>query len=293
MEPFHYVQKSTEPAVFYLQRWMEQFPGLTVGMTARQGGVSSSPYESLNMGLHVGDHPSDVVANRRRAAEAAGIPLSSWVFAEQVHGVRVAEIVEADRGKGTNSREDEIPSCDALITNKRGIVLAALFADCVPLYFIDPSRQVIAVAHAGWKGTVGSIAIKVVESLRVQYGSKPGELYAAIGPSIGACCYEVDERVAEPVRNLLSAITEKENVNNVLHSSLSPNKTEGKYRLDLQLVNRQIMIKAGILPSRIEMTKWCTSCHVERLYSHRKESGQTGRMCAWIGWHSQEGENSY
>ncbi|WP_010270101.1 peptidoglycan editing factor PgeF [Paenibacillus senegalensis] len=291
MEPFQYVEEPNRPALFYLRSWMEQFPGLTAGITSRHGGVSSTPYASLNMGLHVGDRPADVTDNRNRAADSVGLSLSSWVFAEQVHGINVSAVGAHDRGKGTVSRENEVPSCDALMTDQPQLVLAALFADCVPLYFVDPSRQAIAIAHAGWKGTVGRIAMQVVDSMRRHYGSAPGDLYAAIGPSIRACCYEVDERVAEPVRSVLSEIAEDSSAGRILHSCLTDRKSGGKYSLDLQLVNRQIMIKAGISPSRIEMTTWCTSCHVEQLYSHRKESGLTGRMCAWIGWRRQEGEN--
>lgn len=284
MEPFQFRAEQERPQLYYLRSWMERFPGLTAGMTSRLGGVSAPPYASLNMGLHVGDQPADVVRNRERAAAEIGLPLSSWVFAEQVHGTQVAYIREAERGRGAFSRTDEISASDALITTDSKVVLAALFADCVPLYFIDPAHRAIAVAHAGWQGTVGSIAEQVVDSMKSRYGSAPGGLYAAIGPSIRSCCYQVDERVAQPVRTLLAKLAAQDGCDDDPGSYLLSDSEEGKYRLDLQLVNRQIMIKAGILPSRIEITKWCTSCNVDQLFSHRKEKGTTGRMCAWIGW---------
>jgi YfiH family protein len=157
--------------------------------------------------------------------------------------------------------------------------MAALFADCVPLYFYDPVHNAAGLSHAGWKGSVKQIAQATVTKMKDLFGSKPKEMLAAIGPSIGVCCFEVDELVMDKVWELFGSANE-------CHDGEIPlyfGKTNGKFMLNLQEMNRQIMIKAGILPTNIEVSKLCTSCRSDLFYSHRKEKGETGRMVAWIG----------
>ncbi|GIP39689.1 laccase domain protein [Paenibacillus sp. J31TS4] len=283
MEPFVSAEKRDKPGVYLLAEWMERVPGLTAGFTSRLGGVSYGAFDSLNCGLHVADDPDDVVRNREILAETVGIPLGRWTFGEQVHGTRVAVVTEEDRGRGTTERASAFGDTDAFVTDRTELCLAALFADCVPLYFLDPEHRVVGIAHAGWKGTVGCIAEAVVQTMQERFGSRPGELLAAVGPSIGPCCYEVDDRVADRVRGLLKELPEAADA--PTHPILRP-AGEGHAMLDLQRLNRQIMIKAGILPSRIELTSLCTSCRTDAFFSHRKEQGKTGRMLAWIGWRS-------
>lgn len=291
MEPFDYTQLPGEPGLFYLTDWMRQFPGLTAGMTSRVGGVSTAPFASLNMGLHVADQPEHVVENRRRTAEAVGVPLAHWVYGEQVHGCEVAAVAARDQGSGTQERQTELKRRDAFVTGERGIVLAALFADCVPLFFIDPASGAVGLAHAGWKGTAGGIAARTVEAMAREFGSKPEQLQAVIGPSIGSCCYEVDDRVIAAMDLVLDEALPREG------GTGGPDRRKAfyqpvsakKFMLNLQQVNRQIMIKAGIAASSIEITERCTSCGTDRFYSHRKEAGHTGRMAAWIGYRSGSG----
>jgi YfiH family protein len=278
MEPFALVEASSLE-YFELRPWMTVFPEMLAGFTSRKGGKSGQPYESLNLGLHVGDSDDAVVSNRQRLAEELGVPFSSWTCAEQVHGNSIVIINSADRGKGRSNRADAIQAVDGLLTNERNLLLTAYFADCVPLYFYDPKLSVIGLAHAGWKGTVSCIAGEMIEQMKTQFGSNPEDIIAAIGPSIGQCCYEVDDVVANQVRRIIApggeiniAIFEKEN---------------NKYMLDLRESNRQILLKAGILPYHIELTRRCTSCQNELFYSHRKERGKTGRMAAWIGLRSE------
>jgi YfiH family protein len=291
VEPFVYTMLPGEPGLFYLTNWMRQFPGLTAGITSRVGGVSAAPYTALNMGLHVADQPEHVVENRRRTAEAVGAPLAHWVYGEQIHGCEVAVVGAQDQGSGTQERETELKGRDAFVTGERGIVLAALFADCVPLFFLDPVTGAIGLAHAGWKGTAAAIAARTVEAMARQFGSKPEQLQAVIGPSIGACCYEVDDRVIAAMDRVLDEVLPK------LSESDGPERRKAfyqpvsanKFMLNLQQVNRQIMIKAGIAASSIEITERCTSCGTDRFYSHRKEAGHTGRMAAWIGYRPGSG----
>ncbi|MFD0871988.1 peptidoglycan editing factor PgeF [Paenibacillus residui] len=283
MEPFQWItEEPDKPKLWSIQSWTDRYPELTAGFTSRLGGVSEGVFASLNLGLHVDDRPEDVIHNRSRVAAAVGVPLDRWTYGEQVHGTEVAVITEEDAGRGTRDRESALQETDAFITDRRGIVMAALFADCVPLYFYDPEHRITGIAHAGWKGTVGRIAWHTVHKMKETFGSKPEQILACIGPSIGPCCYEVDERVAERVRGLLAWLENGkliEQQDNLLRETQKTNK----FMLDLQQINRQIMIKAGLLPSCIEISKLCTSCRTDLLFSHRKEQGLTGRMIAWIG----------
>lgn len=276
MEPFEGLHDQVGgPQLYTITRWTERLPWLSVGFSSRIGGVSKGNWDSLNCGLHVADHPDDVVHNRRLIAEALGFTLNEWTCAEQVHGVEVQSVLHIDAGKGSLSRETAIPDTDALITQDSGVWLTAFFADCVPIYMVDPDRRVIALVHAGWRGTAGGIARLAVEAFQERHGSEPSQLMAAIGPSIGGCCYEVDHHVIDKLQPVLDR---KDHAESII--TPAPN---GKYKLNLKELNRQIMIKAGILPTRIECSNWCTSCRTDLFYSHRREQGQTGRMIAWIG----------
>ncbi|WP_438446325.1 peptidoglycan editing factor PgeF [Gorillibacterium sp. sgz5001074] len=275
MEPFIRKQRDGAPELYVLDAWMNAFQGLTAGFTGRNGGVSRAPYHTLNLGLHVDDDPAAVVENRRLLAEEVGIPLDRWTYGEQVHGCEVQVVDRTQSGRGTLSREDAFQAKDAFITADQGIVMAGLFADCVPLYFVDPVKRAAGLAHAGWKGTVLRVAEGTVRAMTDRFGTDPKDLYAAIGPSVGPCCYEVDDRIIDRVRTEAGKEGEP---------YFSPAAEAGKYRLNLKEINRQIMIEAGILPNRIEMTTLCTGCSLSSFFSHRAENGRTGRMAAWIGW---------
>lgn len=273
MEPFTLAENKLGAGMFSITPWTVDHPRLIAGFSSRKGGVSSEPF-GLNCALHVDDKLEDVLENRKRLTDALAVPFESWTCAEQVHGHSIAIITEENRGRGRHSREEAIPASDGLVTNVPDVLLTAFFADCVPLYFYDDEHQVVGLAHAGWRGTADAIAARMVEVLKDQFHINPAELRAAIGPSIGQCCYEVDRKVIDAIRPQLdcdgmnSAWIEREN---------------DKYLLDLRESNRQILIKAGIMPYHIEITDWCTSCQNDLFFSHRKERGRTGRMTAWIG----------
>ncbi len=252
-------------SLFMLRTWCDGTNGLTAGFTTRHAG---------NVALHVGDDPNSVVSNREAVTGLLGWEFAAFTCAEQVHGSDVRVVTAEDAGRGRASRETAFAGTDAMITNNPDILLAMFYADCVPLYFYDPVTGAMGLAHAGWKGTVADIAGITVEKMRSVYGVLPENMLAAIGPSIGDCCYEVDESVLMHVRPLLDS--PKEEV-------VKPNEIGDRARLNLKHLNRQLMIKAGIMPSRIEMSSWCTSCHSDLLFSHRKERGTTGRMMSWLG----------
>lgn len=283
-EPFELQKADNGCELLMLTGLMRSYPGVNAGFTTRRGGVSRGDFDSLNCGLHVADVPGDVVENRRRLADAIEVPFEACTYAEQVHGKEIEVVSRRQRGAGRDSREGALQAKDGFITNEPGVYLHALFADCVPLYFYDPVRKAVGLAHAGWKGTALGIARALPEAMSAAYGTKPRELKAAIGPSIGLCCYEVDEAVISRMDKVIGQLGLTAAGDAAGEGSpLYVKKTNGKYRLNLQQINRQIMIKAGILPSNIEVSGLCTSCRTDLLYSHRKEGGSTGRMAAWIG----------
>ncbi|WP_025845037.1 peptidoglycan editing factor PgeF [Brevibacillus agri] len=268
-----------EKSILALADWQAHFPGLVAGFTVRLGGESEEPYGSFNMGLHVGDDPAHVIANRKKLAEHVGMPFEAWTCADQVHGNRVCQVTAG--GAGKESLGDVIAATDGLFTQQKGVLLTSFYADCVPLYFLDPASGAIGLAHAGWKGTVGRIAEEMVKALQTHYKAKPGDIRVAIGPSIGGCCYEVDERIMTQVR------TSAENWKTAVSAS-----TEGKYMLDLRQLNTEILREAGISRANMLVTDWCTSCRTDLFFSHRKEAGpgkMTGRMASYIGWKETEG----
>ncbi|UKS30264.1 peptidoglycan editing factor PgeF [Paenibacillus sp. HWE-109] len=279
MEPFVKLEKPNRPVLFTIESWMEQFSELTVGFTSRNGGVSLEPFTTLNCGLHVNDVPEHVVRNRELVAEALEQPFEAFTYAEQVHGNEVTIVSLEERGSGRASREAAIQAKDGFITKETGIVLCAQFADCVPLFFYDPIKRVVGLAHAGWKGTVLNISKATIALMTNTFGSSASDIRTAIGPSIGACCYEVDQSVADRVKAVLDEVQAAPEE----HSTVIVAKENSKYMLNLQELNRKLLQQAGILSSHIEVSQLCTSCNTDKFFSHRKEGGATGRMIAWIG----------
>jgi polyphenol oxidase len=269
MEPF---KSGKHENIMRISDWEACWPELTAGFSTRRGGISRYEYESLNCGLHVGDNAKDVWMNRQKLAEAAGYPFSVWTCAEQVHGSNIRIVTEEEAGLGRTRQEDAIKETDGLLTDRPNIFLASFYADCVPLFFYAPGRRVIGVAHAGWRGTVERIGQKMVQRMIQNWGLAPADIYAAIGPSIGSCCYEVNDMVAGRVRDVLHAKA---------HLVLEHTK-EDKYMLNLQETNRILLEEAGVLPSHIVVSHLCTSCRTDLFFSHRKEGGKTGRMTAFI-----------
>ncbi|MFC5403071.1 peptidoglycan editing factor PgeF [Cohnella soli] len=267
MEPFHIQGRQTDGSLLVLQQWGECY-GLTAGFTTRHAG---------NVALHVGDVPEEVVSRRGAVVESLGWAFETFTCAEQVHGTEVRVVERSRAGSGRQDRESAWQHTDALVTNEEDIFLAMFYADCVPLYLYDPVTGGMGLAHAGWKGTVRDIVGETVSRMHEAFGAKPGNMVAAIGPSIGPCCYEVDGAVLSKVIPLVSDDPDTAAI------VIRPTEQDGKAMLDLKHLNRHLMIKAGILPSGIEVSSWCTSCRTDLLFSHRKENGATGRMMSWIG----------
>lgn len=256
-----------------LAPWEAQFPRLQAGFTVRTGGSSKEPFASFNMGLHVGDDPRDVVINRQTLCEELGFSYEKFSCAEQIHGNKIYRITAAEAGAGRKNAEESIAKTDGLFTTEPGVLLTSFYADCVPLYFLDPVSKAIGLAHAGWRGTVSRISAEMIRAFHMEFGSGAEQILTAIGPSIGGCCYEVDDFVIEQVKQ--STKSWEECVKQV---------NAGKYMLDLGLLNQLIMQEVGIKTEHIVRTEYCTSCRTDLFYSYRKEAGKTGRMASYIGW---------
>jgi YfiH family protein len=200
----------------------EKFDFLYHGFSTRIGGISDGIYSTMNLTFSTGDDRDRIIENYRIFCNALGIEAESLVFGDQTHTCNVISVDADDRGKGI-FKPKPWHDVDGLITNSLGTSLVTLYADCVPLFFVDPVNKVVATSHAGWRGTVGGIAAKTIAEMKKIYNSNPKDIYAAIGPSIGACCFETDESVAkeflalpsEIIDNCIAAkIYENENTNN-------------------------------------------------------------------------------
>lgn len=239
--------------------------------STRHGGVSKGCYESLNLGLHVGDSPENVISNRAALCAALGSSGESLVAGKQVHGDRVAVVGRQQRGSGFVSYEDALPETDALVTGEKGVLLSSYYADCVPVMLLDPSAGVVALAHAGWKGTVAGIAGKTVDVIKQRYNCDTSKLLAVIGPSVGPCCYEVGSQVAVQFQEKFS-----------WGGGVLKPAPEGKYMLDLWRANREILLESGLLVANIYVCGLCTSCQSQLFFSYRAQAGCCGRMASLI-----------
>jgi hypothetical protein len=230
----------------------------------RQGGVSPGEWSSLNLGLTVGDDPANVAENRRIAFRAAGRPLESLSDSWLVHG---ADVFIYDRPRPPEWESP--PKADILLTDRPGVTLFMRYADCVPLLFFDPARRAIGLAHAGWQGTVKKVAARAVEAMEQRYGTRPGELLAAIGPSISPERYVVGPEVAAQVAEAFGADAR----------ALLPRYGESIH-FDLWAANRLTLEQAGV--RRIELCGLCTAQNPADWFSHRGQRGRTGRFGALL-----------
>lgn len=246
-----------------------KYPNLVHGFSTRIGGVSHPPFASLNLAFHVGDDQAAVVENRRRYCAALNLRLEDLTAGEQVHGDKVRVVVGEDRGCGAFAYDTAFSGTDAFITNEPGVVLSSYYADCVPLFIYDPVRQVLGLAHGGWKGTVKRIGARAIETMSHSFGTKAGDCLVGIGPSVGQCCYEVDENVVTPLRNEFPE-----------WEDFLQKKANGRWDLDLWATNRQVFLDAGVKAENIEVSGLCTACRTDLFFSYRAEHGETGRMAS-------------
>lgn len=230
----------------------------------RHGGVSPSPWNSLNLGGTVGDEKEHVAENRRRAFKALGRHPKSLFDVWQVHG---AEVVCAYEPRPPHASHRQ---ADVILTNRPNVTLMMRFADCVPILLHDPVRRVIGIVHAGWLGTVRKAAQAAIAAMQTEYGCRPKDILAAIGPSIGPDHYTVG---AEVISQIQAAFGQS--------ASALLQGSDGAVKLDLWAANRLLLEDVGV--TSIEEARLCTACHTEDWFSHRAEGGKTGRFGVLIG----------
>ena len=235
--------------------------------STKLGGVSTGKFSSLNMSFSRGDEKASVLENYRRLCSAAGIDSERLIFTKQTH---TTNVYTADINfLGPATPEDEnYNDIDGLVTNERKVGLVSQYADCVPLVFLDPKRGVIATSHAGWRGTVGKIGEVTVKKMVSDYGCDPSDIIAGIGPSVGGCCYEVDDPVMDRVKML----------DFIDPATVSTYKQNGKYMLDLKELNRLILINCGIKADNIDVADICTCCESDTFFSHRVCGAERGNL---------------
>ncbi|MGM9642289.1 MAG: peptidoglycan editing factor PgeF, partial [Eubacteriales bacterium] len=215
------------------------------GFTTRRGGVSEGMFSSMNLALHRGDSKENVRKNFEILARELDFDLKNAVLTRQTHSDIVRAVTRAD-ARGIDCRD--YPECDALVSTDRGTALVIFTADCTPILFHDPVTGAVGAAHAGWRGTAADIAGKTVRVMCKEFGCRAQDIRAAIGPNIGACCFETDGDVPRAV--LAEFGREAEGM---------IFKDGGKYRVDLKAVNALALRRAGV--ENIEVSRFCTMCH--------------------------------
>lgn len=240
------------PAIF------NAFPELVVAQSTRGGGISKSPYDSLNLGSSTEDDPEHVAENKKRFCQSLGFETELVVRSHQVHSDQILLATKAGHYDGY----------DALVTTERNLVLAVSTADCVPIILYDPVKGVCAAVHAGWKGTVLQITKQTANYMKHQFGSNGIDVKAYIGACIGHCHFEVGAEVLANFDPSFITHTDRET---------------GKGYVDLKAVNKAQLLEAGLSEENIEVSPYCTFEEVDMFYSHRRDKGKTGRMWSIIG----------
>ena len=230
---------------------------VTAGVSLRHGGVSRSPYASLNLAEHVGDDPNAVAANRAILFQKTG--LTNLRYCRQVHGTDVINIVDQ-----VPSTPTLLPEADALVTAQRDVALAIFTADCIPIFILDVKTPAIGIAHAGWRGTLARIAVNTLARMKTLFGTVAANCQIHLGPSIQKCCYTVSEE-------LITQFTD--DFGSTVGSGTN---------LSLQSANVNQLVEVGLPTAAISVSPFCTACRTDLFYSHRAEDGQTGRMLSFI-----------
>ncbi len=240
--------------------------------STRMGGVSKGDFATMNFSFTRGDNREDVLENYRRMAAALGVDMNRMTLTWQTHTTNVRRVTAEDEGKGV-VRDRDYRDVDGLITDIPGITLVTFFADCVPLYFLDPVHRAIGLSHSGWRGTVKRMGQVTVDAMKEAFGSRPEDIIACVGPSICKDCYEVGAEVAE---EFFGAFDE------TYHNAILLKNPDGKYQLDLWKANEIVLTEAGIKKENLAVTNICTYCNPDLLFSHRRSAERRGNLCAFL-----------
>ncbi len=261
-----------------------KLPWLIHAFSTSPGGISDLNGERvLNLGFTDWDTPANVQENRRRFQSAAGAPDLSLIALKQIHSavIHLFDSAPSDPCRG-----------DASITNRPNLLLTVQTADCVPILLVDPKKRAIAAIHAGWRGTLVRIAAKTIGAMQMHFGTNPRDLLAAIGPSIGPCCYEVGTEVAT---QFLSQFPDAPTYFDEFRTGDEPNPIQWLNMmppghqpppkgvlLDLRKANRSQLLVAGLRPQNIHTINLCTACRHDLLFSYRKQGPASGRLMSVI-----------
>ena len=268
---------------------LTRIPWLVHGFSTRPGGVSPLDGEKvLNLGFTEWDSRENVLENRRRFQSALGASDLKLISLKQIHSdvIHLFDAAPTEPCRG-----------DASATNRPGLLLGVQTADCVPILLVDPKKRAIAAVHAGWRGTLQRIVVKAIGQMQMHFGSKPTDLLAAIGPSIGCCCYEVGTEVAIQFQSQFADAPEwfdefrtGDEPNPVQWLNMMPPGHQPPPKnvlLDLRKANRAQLLGAGLRAPNIFVSDLCTACRRDLLFSYRKEGHQSGRLLSVIGIRSQ------
>jgi YfiH family protein len=265
-----------ETLEFFTFDTFSRYDNVTCFVTTRSGGFSRGDLEGLNLGMRCGDDPDTVIDNRAQLSLITGAFPDLLTFGCQVHGNNVSRVTGDQIGSGSLDAESAIADTDAMVTDLNDVPLVVLIADCAVVALFDPEKRAVGLAHAGWRGAVAGIAAATVQKMEDEFGSRPADIVAGIGPSIGPCCFEVGDEVAERFVEAFPGSQKR-----VVESR------SGKAHVNLWEANRQQLSAAGLRDGNIETADLCTSCRTDLFYSHRKEapkaeSGKSGRFAGVI-----------
>ncbi|MBI5569992.1 MAG: peptidoglycan editing factor PgeF [Desulfomonile tiedjei] len=240
-----------------------------MAFSLRTGGCSPPPFDTLNFSVSQGDSAENVRRNFKRFGNRLGIDPLRVVTCRQVHGDRIAVVVDLPNAP---------PVADAVVTATPNLYLAVKTADCLPVLLLDLHLRVSAAVHCGWRGAVHRITSKVLGLLKDRFGTDPQDLVAVLGPAIGACCYEVDDAVLTPFRQ---SVPDPERF---IRQGKTANPGRESLRLDLAAVNRTELISQGVAEENIHQVEGCTCCDAGRFFSYRRDGARSGRHIAVVGF---------
>ena len=261
-----FVRHQSEGTVFYSVEAIDRTARYRHGFFSRLGGVSPSPYDSLNFSYKREKSKPNILDNFRKASQILSVELDSCVMVNYEHGANVVVASSEHKGMGI-LRENTLPHCDGMVTAQKDLVIVTLHADCIPLFFADGSGHAAGAAHAGWRGTQLGMACNMVSRME-RLGADVKEILVGIGPSIGACCFEVQDDT--------SGLFVEEYGKDVRIFR------KGRQYIDLVKITLMQLEQAGIPPENVTAADLCTSCHPELFFSHRRDKGRTGSMASFI-----------
>ena len=265
--------KGQESTPYLSFRALDDLGMVKNGFSTRMGGASRGKFATMNFSYSRGDDPDHVLENFTRMAAALGVERDRMVASYQTHTTNVRRVTEEDLGKGV-VRTRDYRDVDGLITNLPGVTLVTFYADCVPLYLVDPVKKAIGLSPSGWRGTVARMGRETVEAMKREFGTDPGDLVACIGPSICEDCFEVGGEVVEAFCQAFAP----EHHQTLFRPGVGP----GKYQLDLWAANRIILEEAGVPAKQIHTTNICTKCNSDYLFSHRTVGEERGNLAAFL-----------